>query len=54
MSNFWSKLQRIYNNTVHFWFSTAVKYDNSDIEANFEDFGENIVGEDDFKPGMDV
>ena len=39
---------------MHFCFATAVEYDNDDIEANVEDSGDNIVGKDDFKPGMDV
>ena len=37
-----------------FWFSNAVEYNNDDIEANFEDSGDNIFREDYFKPGMDV
>ena len=48
MSTFCSKLRRIYNNTVHFCFATAVEYDNDDIEANVEDSGDDIVGEDKF------
>ena len=39
---------------MHFCFSTVVKYENDDIEANVEDSVDNIVGEEDFKPGMDV
>ena len=54
MSSFCSKLRRIYENTVDFCFATAVEYDNDDIEANFEDSGDDIVGKDDFKPGMGV
>ena len=54
MSTFCSKLRSIYDDTVHFYFATAVEYDNDDIEANVEDSGDNIVGEGDFKPGMDV
>ena len=53
MSTFCSKLQRIYDNMVNF-FATADEYDNDDIEANFEDSGDDIVGKDDFKPGMGV
>ena len=54
MSTFYFKLRRIYNDTVHFCFATAVEYENDDIEANVEDSGENIVGKGNFKPGMDV
>ena len=50
MSTLCSKLRRIYDNTVYYCFSTAVEYDNDDIEENVED----IVGKGDFKPGMDV
>ena len=54
MSTFSSKLQRIYNDTVHFCFATAVEYDNDGIEANVEDSGDDIFGEDNFKPVMGV
>ena len=37
-----------------FFFATAVEYENDNIEANVEDSGDNIVGKDNFKPGMDV
>ena len=54
MSTFCSKLKRIYDDTVHFCSATAVEYENDDIEANDEDSGENMFGEEDFKSGMDV
>ena len=54
MSTFFYKLQRIYDDTVHFCFVTAVEYDNDDIKANFEESGDNIVGKDNFKPGMGI
>ena len=47
-------LRRLYNDTVNFCFSTAVEYANYDTEANVEESGEDIVGEDGFKPEMDV
>ena len=34
--------------------ASAVEYDNNNIEASVEDSGEDIVGEENFKPGMDV
>ena len=49
-----SKLWRIYDDTVHFCFATSVEYENDDIGSNIEDSGDDIVGKDDFKPGMDV
>ena len=36
------------------FFATSVEYDNDDIGGNVEDSGDDIVGEDYFKPGMDV
>ena len=54
MITFFSKLRRIYNNTVHFCFAAAVEYENNDIGANVEDSGDDIVGEEYFKPGIDV
>ena len=39
---------------MYFCFATSVEYDNYEIEANVEYSGEDIVGEDYFKPGMDV
>ena len=39
---------------MHFCFPTAIEYYNDDIEANVEDSCDDIVGEDNFKPGMDV
>ena len=54
MSTLCSKLQRIYDDTVHFCFDTVVEYYNNNIEANDEDSGDNIVGKDDLKPGIDV
>ena len=51
MSTFCSKLQRIYDDTVHFCFATTVEYDNDDIKANVEDSGDDIVGKDDLKLG---
>ena len=36
------------------FFNTAVEYENDYIESNVEDSGDDIVGEDDFKPGADV
>ena len=39
---------------MHFCLATAVEYENDHIEANVEDSGYDIVGEDDFKPGIDV
>ena len=54
MSTLCSKLRRIYNDTVHFCFATSVEYDNDEIEENFKDSGDNIVGKVNFKPGMDV
>ena len=54
MSKFYSKLRSIYNYKVHFCFANAIEYENDDIEANAEDYGDNIVGKDDFKPGIGV
>ena len=53
MSKLCSTLRRIYNDTVHF-LNTAVEYENYYIEANVEDSGDDIVGEEDFKPGLDL
>ena len=39
---------------MHFCFANAFEYDKDDKEANVEDSGENIVGEDGFKPEMGV
>ena len=44
----------MYDNTVHFCFGTVFEYDNDDTEANVEDSGDDIVGEDNFKPGIDI
>ena len=54
MSTLCSKLQRIYNYTVNFCFATAVEYENDDLETNVEESGDDIVGNDDFKPGVGV
>ena len=54
MSTFCSKLRSIYDDIVHFCFANAVEYDKYDKEANVEDSGDNIIGEDYFKPGIDV
>ena len=43
-----------YKTTQWILFATAIEYENDEIEANVEDSGDNIVGEDDFKPVMDV
>ena len=43
-----------YTTTHPFFFAAAFEYDNDDIESNVEDSGDNIVGKDNFKPGMDV
>ena len=50
-STFYSKLRKIYNDKVHFYFDTAVEYENDDIESNVEDSGDNIDGEEDLKLG---
>ena len=34
--------------------ASAVEYDNNNIEASVEDSGDDIVWEENFKPGMDV
>ena len=39
---------------MHFCFDTAIEYYNDEIEASVERCGDDIVGEDGFKPGMDV
>ena len=39
---------------MHFCFATAAEYDNDAIEANVEDSIDDIVGEENFKSGMDV
>ena len=54
MPTFCSKLRRIYDDTVHFCFSTVVEYDNDDIEANVEYSGDDIFGKGNFKPGVDL
>ena len=54
MSTICSKLQRIYDDTVHFCFDTAFEYDNNNIKAKDEDSGDNMVGKEDLKPGMYV
>ena len=43
-----------YTTTQCIFFATAVEYDNDDTEANVEDSGDNILGEDDSKTGMGV
>ena len=54
MSAFCSKLRRIHDKKVNFCFDNAVEYDKDDKEANAEDSGDDIVGGDYFKPGIDV
>ena len=54
MSAFCSKLRRIHDEKVNFCFDNAVEYDKDDKEANAEDSGDDIVGGDYFKPGIDV
>ena len=43
-----------YKTTQWILFATAIEYENDEIEAKIEDSGDDIVVEDDFKPGMDA